>query len=319
MSFNFVDLIILFLLFLCGYIGFRRGFLRSVIDLAGFVIAFIIAIRFYPQLSSFILSHWKIFQFFANIVSFFTIFVVTRIVFGVIAWLLEKIIPFRSVRLANRIGGAILWILAGLFIMGLALFLIALFPQGKNLEDQIKHSLIGSRVLSAAKIASPFIEKNVGQKVKETLVFLTVKERESKLGLNIPGLTDLKPDYNGEQKMLELVNEERSASGLDALVMDSKLQEVARKHSEEMFKLKYFAHDSPISGTPFERMNKARIFYFVAGENIALSPDVETAHRGLMNSPEHRDNILNPKFKKIGIGIIKDGIYGEMFTQDFTG
>jgi len=40
--------------------------------------------------------------------------------------------------------------------------------------------------------------------------------------------------------------------------------------------------------------------------------------QGLMNSPGHRANILNPNFHKIGIGVIDGGIYGKMYTQEFT-
>ncbi|MBI4759148.1 MAG: serine protease, partial [Chloroflexi bacterium] len=37
-----------------------------------------------------------------------------------------------------------------------------------------------------------------------------------------------------------------------------------------------------------------------------------------MNSPEHVANILRPEFRRVGIGVITDGIHGSMFTQDFT-
>ena len=37
-----------------------------------------------------------------------------------------------------------------------------------------------------------------------------------------------------------------------------------------------------------------------------------------MNSPEHRRNILDPQFRKVGIGVQQSGLWGRMFTQDFT-
>jgi len=45
---------------------------------------------------------------------------------------------------------------------------------------------------------------------------------------------------------------------------------------------------------------------------------VSTAHVGLMNSEGHRENILDPKLNKIGIGVIDNGVYGKMFVQVFT-
>jgi len=51
-------------------------------------------------------------------------------------------------------------------------------------------------------------------------------------------------------------------------------------------------------------MKQFGITYRYAAENLALHPSVESAHQGLMNSPGHRANILNPNLTEIGIGII---------------
>jgi uncharacterized protein YkwD len=64
-------------------------------------------------------------------------------------------------------------------------------------------------------------------------------------------------------------------------------------------------------------MTESGVQYMLAGENLAYAPTVEIAHKGLMNSPGHRENILRPEFGRIGIGVIDGGIYGKMFTQNF--
>jgi uncharacterized protein YkwD len=66
-------------------------------------------------------------------------------------------------------------------------------------------------------------------------------------------------------------------------------------------------------------MRAAGVTYRYAGENLAGAPSVERAHSGLMNSPGHRANILNPNFTHIGIGALNVGPYGMMFTQMFVG
>jgi uncharacterized protein YkwD len=118
--------------------------------------------------------------------------------------------------------------------------------------------------------------------------------------------------------MLELLNRERVAQGLVALVADEKLRQAARDHSEEMVRLSYFAHESPTQGSPFDRMTRAGVRFGAAGENLAFAPSVDAAHRGLMNSPDHRKNILTPQFRRVGIGAIAAGSWGRMFTQNFT-
>ena len=117
--------------------------------------------------------------------------------------------------------------------------------------------------------------------------------------------------------MLELVNGERIAAGLRPLAPDAELAEVARQHSTDMFARGYFAHATPEGRDPFERMRAANIRFDTAGENLALAPTLQIAHTGLMNSPGHRANILQPDFGRVGIGIMDGGIHGLMVTQDF--
>jgi uncharacterized protein YkwD len=84
-----------------------------------------------------------------------------------------------------------------------------------------------------------------------------------------------------------------------------------------MFARSYFAHETPESRDPFDRMREAKVSFLTAGENLALAPTVQVAHAGLMNSPGHRANILRPQFGRVGIGIMDGGIRGLMVTQNF--
>ena len=77
---------------------------------------------------------------------------------------------------------------------------------------------------------------------------------------------------------------------------------------------KYFSHTSPTYGSPFDMMKKFGIQYRSAAENIARTSSVESAHNGFMNSEGHRNNIMNPRFTHIGIGIY-NGYYTQMFIQ----
>ena len=76
-------------------------------------------------------------------------------------------------------------------------------------------------------------------------------------------------------------------------------------------------NETPERLSPFDRMKKHKIRFLAAGENLALGQTLNICHRGLMNSPGHRANILNPAFGRVGIGILDGGIYGLMITQSF--
>jgi uncharacterized protein YkwD len=93
---------------------------------------------------------------------------------------------------------------------------------------------------------------------------------------------------------------------------------VAREHAKDMWKRKYFGHISPEGKDVGDRLYEKNITYFIAGENLALAPTVSTAHQGLMNSPGHRANILDPQFNQVAVGVIDNGVYGKIFVQIFT-
>ena len=84
-----------------------------------------------------------------------------------------------------------------------------------------------------------------------------------------------------------------------------------------MWERSYFSHYTPEGKDPFERMKDGHVDYRTAGENLALAPTLQIAHTGLMNSPGHRANILNPNFGRVGIGILDGGRRGIMVSQEF--
>ena len=122
-----------------------------------------------------------------------------------------------------------------------------------------------------------------------------------------------------EEQMINKINEERRQRGLSPLEVDYDVVEVARAKSQDMKDNNYFAHNSPTYGSPFDMLNEFGISYRTAGENLAGSRTVETAHNNLMNSDGHRRNILNENFTHIGVGVVEGGPYGKYFTQMFIG
>lgn len=120
-----------------------------------------------------------------------------------------------------------------------------------------------------------------------------------------------------EKQVVELTNKERAKNGLPALKIDTELSKVARIKSNDMAKNKYFDHNSPTYGSPFDMMKKFGITYRSAGENIAMGQrSPEEVVKGWMNSPGHRANILNKSYTHIGVGYVENGNY---WTQEFIG
>ncbi len=136
-----------------------------------------------------------------------------------------------------------------------------------------------------------------------------------------------------ERQMLELINQERAAANLDPLVLDTRLNASSETHSEWMLEEDVFSHTGEGGSSAGDRMEDAGFDFegsWTWGENIAwqsergeegISDDVEQLHDALMDSPGHRENILNPNFETIGIGIEVedfDGYDAVMVTQNFA-
>ena len=122
-----------------------------------------------------------------------------------------------------------------------------------------------------------------------------------------------------EQLAVNLLNQARQNEGLQPLQVNLQLSKLAADFAQDMRTRKFFAHVDPDGKDPFDRMAAVGIDFPNAGENIALSPDVETANRMLLESPLHRENILNPKFTEIGIGVRPDSRGGVYLVQEFIG
>lgn len=119
-----------------------------------------------------------------------------------------------------------------------------------------------------------------------------------------------------ERQVAALVNQERAAYGLPALTLSMQLCDGARLKSQDMQKNRYFDHNSPTYGTPFEMMRSLGITYAAAGENIAMGfSTAEAVVNAWMNSPGHRANILSENYTHIGVGYVASGGY---WTQWFT-
>lgn len=112
-----------------------------------------------------------------------------------------------------------------------------------------------------------------------------------------------------EQELFGAHNAERAKDGLGGLQLDPALTSIARQRARDMATKSYFAHTSPSGETAFTLLAAAGYAYGIAGENIARNnyPDAQSAGvamTGFMNSPGHRGNIMDGRFKSVGIGAV---------------
>jgi uncharacterized protein YkwD len=115
-----------------------------------------------------------------------------------------------------------------------------------------------------------------------------------------------------ESSITCLINDERTSNGLAPVASNSELRQAALSHSNEMIAKSYFEHTSPAGLTFISRiqatgyMNGARSW--IVGENLVWGTGPLSTPQSLvtawMNSPPHRENLLRPAFREIGVAAL---------------
>lgn len=321
---HWVDAILVCILFFYVLEGFFSGAVYAFFDLLKFVASFVFGLFFYSFAGNLLMHFSHIPKGYANAVGFFLIAFLTEVLLHIAlqkpvkmvnAYMLSQGSVWKKM---NAILGIFPGILSGaVLVMFMATVLMAL-PVSPYVRTAVSNSSLGSFFADRSQLLQKDVAAVFGGAAQDTLNFLTVEPQSNEsvsLGFRT---TAVSIDPSAEQEMLQMVNKERISRGIAPLTMDQNLQTLAQSYAREMLAQGYFSHYTPDGKSPFDRMNKAGIQYTYAGENLAFSANVELAMQGLMNSPGHRANILNVHYKKVGIGVINAGIYGEMFDQEFT-
>ncbi len=120
-----------------------------------------------------------------------------------------------------------------------------------------------------------------------------------------------------EVMMAVLVNVDRAEQDIPMLEYSFDVADVARAHSLDMAKHDFFGHKSPRTGGPADRIKRARLPALGSAENLVTRNEIVRGEQALMNSPPHRQNILNPEFTHVGIGIVENARGQLVITQNF--
>ena len=314
MSFNLIDFLLVVVILLSIWNGWRRGFILGLLDLIGWGLSLLAALRFYQPVARWI--GWS--EVWDQPIAFLLIAVLVGVAIRLLSYaFLQRLNKDIHKRRINRLFGLIPGLANGLITAAIVSALLLALPLNEGLRQRTQASTLVNGLSIYTERLETALHPVFGEAVAETLNLLTIRP-ESNERVTLPfAVAAPVPRPDLEAEMLKLVNSERIAAGLGTLAADPELMEVARRHSVDMFARSYFAHVTPEGLDPFDRIREAKVRFQTAGENLALAQSLQVAHRGLMNSPGHRENILRPQFGRLGIGIMDGGRYGLMVTQNF--
>jgi len=320
LAFNPIDAAVLVLIGVAAWFGYRTGFVATTYSLASWILAAAAALAFAGPATALVETLTGRPRPFAATIGFVVTIVAAEALFSAAGHLairpIVALVRRGPLAPADRILGTLPAAIRSLFIVAVAILAIEAFPVGSEMKAAVEASRTGRFVNAQIVAFQPQIESFTRQLGGSPLLVTRIGEDQTER-LDLPDGIELAPDPVAERQLVDLVNEERTQRGIKSLVLDERLVSVARAHSQEMFTLKYFSHESPVSGSPFDRLKSAGITYSRAGENLAYAQSVSVAHRALMESPGHRENILRSEFTRIGIGVINAPAYGRMITQLF--
>ncbi len=107
-----------------------------------------------------------------------------------------------------------------------------------------------------------------------------------------------RPNAN-EKAFLKKVNQEREKRGLAKLKLDTQVNKPSKLHTKEMIQKNQIFH------TPNDVLAGRVTNWNTLGENVGVGGDPSSLHKAFMNSPSHKENILFPDFRYVGIGAKK--------------
>lgn len=146
------------------------------------------------------------------------------------------------------------------------------------------------------------------------LFFILLQVSFSIINYTKPGILGITSSVD-QKKLIELTNVERQKIGLPSVMENEALDKAAAAKAQNMFQENYWAHFAPSGKTPWDFILGAGYRFTYAGENLAKnfyqSDDVVKAW---MASPTHRDNLLNSKYKDIGIAVAEGVLNGQKTT-----
>lgn len=112
--------------------------------------------------------------------------------------------------------------------------------------------------------------------------------------------------------LITLTNQQRAAAGLKPLVENRQLAASSQAKAQDMLQRGYWAHYAPDNTSPWDFMHASDYAFSYAGENLAKGfSDDQSVMDAWMQSPGHRQNILNPNFRDIGVTVMGGRLLGD--------
>lgn len=321
-----IDLVLGAALALLVVRGWLRGFVREAMDLAGLLFGTLAAFRLSTPVGSIISDMSGISPEAARFAGGVVVFFAVGVTAAVLARALERKARLPGLNLINRAWGSGLALGWGVFVSIMLLSLVAVLPLPNAVSTELDDSAVARTLTDPDGTPQKVFARVSGDRVVRVLLNLrsvvgsrrVILEGDEAITFDPVAASRLDRADKEADEVFELLNRSRVEAGLDPLAWAPLLADVARAHAKDIYRSGVFSHQSSVTGHVSDRLATAGIPYRVAGENLAIAHSPAAVHRGLIDSPGHRANLMSPDYRRVGVGAF-DGPLGLVVVQVFTG
>ena len=306
--------------------GWWRGLLREAIALGVMVAGLILSFRLSTPVGDVVESVAGVSPEAGRLIAGVVIFVAISVGAGIASAILHKGLRFvPGVPTLNRAAGAGFSVVATIAVATLVLSLLALVSPPDAVARQIDGSALAGYLTDPDKTPQKVMGFMSGDRVLERLLSLReltgtrrlVGDGEAVTLDSIPR-ADIDVDVAAEAGVLEMLNRERDAAGVDLVVASEPLAEVARGYAVDVYTSGHFSNESRDGITVTERLAAADIPVVAADQVISLAVTAEAAQEALFGDEQQASVLTGADFRRVGIGIAK-GPLGVVLVEVLAG
>jgi hypothetical protein len=304
-----------------------RGFAREAIGLAVILAGLVLAFRLSTPVGAVVEALSGASPDIARLIGGVIVFLTISIGAAVVSWFVHKgirIVP--GLTTLNRVAGAGFAILAGVFVATVVISLLAVLPVPAAVADELEASSIAGALTDPDGMPQSVLGVVSGDRVISTVISLQDLFGERRVIGDETVVVLLPPAKPGElsagerqqNRIIELVNRERVAEGLDPVVASDGLNALAEEYARRIYTTGRFSHIDEDGLGLDDRLDTVGVPTVRSGEVLALGISPKSVHEGVMAQPSQRAILLDPGFRSIGVGAIR-GPLGLLVVEILTG
>jgi membrane protein required for colicin V production len=164
---SLLDVVVLIILAVFFFKGFQLGLVRAIGMLVGLVVGLWVAGNYYAAAGQWLVG-WGLPEAFASAAGYIVMFIVATWGVSILVWMADRVFKFLAfvpgMKLVNSVLGGVLFLIEGIIIVGVALYVIGQFsPEGSNTKQALDNARVAPMVKAAAWVASPLIPTSIEQ------------------------------------------------------------------------------------------------------------------------------------------------------------